>query len=497
MIPTTMFLVCAIAQTTDAAPDRATIDEYDRRARAIEEEGVRRRLEIARGRRAEGAHAWARMQYAIVLAASPENEEAKDALGADGGKGIPAANKSWDEKELEAKAKAYYKALGGLARHLAREHRKVADWCTEKGLKDLAREHHLESHAYDPTDEATAKALGYSTSPILRVPGSPETIELFRAYREDAGKLPAGEIKGPDEAWGPESVRKKVRVALGKHVGVESTWMNRPEDQAGNVDTSGWLEDLCRVGDHSFEMAHQILDAEPASNEARYWFAYVDDYTYQAIIEWKHEGQDPDSYKYILRAQSVRDDFQAYSPDRGFHEQVPTHELAHLPAQFVLFRRFWNRSLGGKAGIVEGFGILCEFMGTDSNATWCTGGPSTGSDGKRRNYRQIAADASRLLEDRPLLRLYETKWGSIHQSSGASKAASVWEWLLARDRADAVSFMKEIASDDADVAEAIKKHFGWSPELMDEHWRRWAIAVDEADRAAEAAEKNDRNRRER
>lgn len=460
----------AVAQSSPAA---ATLDEYNKRAREIDKEIVEGRLGIARRQGVAGMFAWARLEYAKVLGLDPENETARAEL-----ERIKTTNKKLDDEKLVEAGQKYHREIDTLGRTIAGRHRGLALWCGRNNLEELSREHLLEAHACDPTSAKTAELLGFSTSAILPVPSSPGTIELFRAFREDAGKTDLGKLGTAEDAWGPDTITSKVVVARGKHVGVESTWMGKET----NEKTKGWLEELARWGDHSYAMAHALLDAKPPDDDSVIWFAYLDDYTFQAVTAWCHADIPQDRYKHLLKLWWWRGDFSGETVSRYFSETNPVEDCAHLVPQFALTRRFWASDSEKILSILEGFGILCEFIGQGTNATWCVGDPSTGGDGTRKNYREHAAAAAHLLSDMAAHSLLDRRFQSVHVESGAAKSASVMEWLFARDRAAALKFYRDVAGEKPDVPALIKSHFGWTPEEFDEHWRRWAIAIDEADR---------------
>ena len=472
---------------TQSAPAKQVQDEYNRRAKQIYKEIAKERLSVARSLAHDGMHAWARLEHAKILSTDPDNEAAEAAL-----KRLRTVSKKLSDEDLANQRRRYLYDLDRIGQLAAKKHLALAAWCDRKQLDEWVMAHRLEAHACDPTNKDVAAALGFETSSILRVPSSPETMKIFERFRKRSETVSMGSQRDAKTAgWGAPEIRSKVQVAYGKYVGVQSSWMGH----AKNEKTKGWLEALCRWGDHSYIIAHELLGEKPPETERRYWFAWLSDYEYKFHTE--HVLKDKSRYRHLVtpKCRAWRGDMNARRVSRKHRKKVPLHTMAHLVPQFVITRRLWkaplhaeslNPSAYDRGAIIEGFGILCELVGRDSGKVWCSGLPSTTTGGERNNYRQYVSTIASRLEDSSTLALFRADFSSLStQGTGAAKAASIQEWLFARDRSAAVAFLRDLVTKDADVAKIIRKHFGWCPEEFDEHWRRWAIAIHLADELAQ------------
>jgi hypothetical protein len=443
--------------------------EYDKRVRTIFDEMNKERLVLIRQLGKTRMDAWARLECAKLLSVDPSNEEATGVL-----KELRTVNEGVAEDWLVKRAENYQDAQNRIARSAARRHVSLARWCREQKLGDAAREHLMAAQALDPIGVDVVAALGFKTSAILPIPSSPETIEILRSFREDVGKVPLGEVKKPKDGWGPPEIKEKLTVVLGRHVGVESDWMSEE-----------WLRELARQGDWACEVASRLLGMKLEGTESRYWFMYGNDDHFREFVIWLHPNRKAESIKHLLDLYGMRSEHDGYSISRFVHEEVPIHKMNHMVCQFAIFRAILSRGREDSresAWISEGFAIMMEYAGSGSNLSWCVSAPDTrSSGGDRKEFRTAAAECARLVKDPPFVNLAKAGFSTLAiQGFGAAKAASVMEWLFARDRAGAVEFIREMAAPNADTAAVIRKRFGWCPEEFDEHWRRWAIAIDKA-----------------
>ncbi|OGG56046.1 MAG: hypothetical protein A3F84_15855 [Candidatus Handelsmanbacteria bacterium RIFCSPLOWO2_12_FULL_64_10] len=447
-----------------------TIQEYDRRAREVYDQAVVAHARQAKALKTRGLYRWAREEYAKVLHLQPDHEVARRDLGyeREGGAwvatdgGMPRSDKA--QEDLEEQAAKHLKELDRAAAGLAKEHLTLAAWCAENGLAELAREHRLEAHALDPTDPKVAEALGFTKSALLPVASSPDAVALFDAFRSDREKAALGEIKEAKDGYGEAGAPEGFRVAHGARVGIESTYMDET-----------MLRELCRWGDHMFAASHALLGVEAPKKERRYWFVFAEREGYEAVTKWL-QG---DGWESWMDTSSYHNNVRAYRVSQKREDEIPSHVMAHQVAQFVVRRRL-DKVPENKAAIVEGFAILGEFLGAGTNRIWCYRGEGTGdSGGGRKNYREEAAALARGMEEMPVVELFGSTLDTLKGKGGspAAKAASVVEWLFARDPAAARAFFTELAGEEAKAATLIAGHFGWTPYEFEEYWRRWAMAV--------------------
>lgn len=473
---------------------RAALDEYDKRARAIAAEEIDGRVSIARELRDKGLHVWARREYAKILALSPDQKDARRALGyeLDGGQWvrrgetIPTVDEKMNDNQRLTRAERYHERLDFLASKLAGKHLSLAAWCAENGMAELGRQHLLAAHDCAPEDEKIKAALGFATDAIMPIPSDPGTLKLFTEFRTGDKDVALGEPRDSTAAWGPDTIKDKVVVVHGRHVGLESTWIGKET----NVHTKGWLEQLARRGDHAYVMAHKLLLEDAPTDEPRYQFAYLGDYEFKELTKWSDpENKNP----HLLEPDCTawRGDHTGQRASRRDEAEVPLKDPTHLVPQFVLTRRLWgtDNKPSDKAALIEGFAILCEFMGNQSNSNWCSGGPSTTAGGARQDYRQFAAVQAKTFEDYPLEALFKAGFNSLAtEGNGAAKAASILEWRFALGQKEAVEFVRALVVPKPDVAEVVRTHTGMSVEQFEEAWRRWAIVIAEADFSAALAE---------
>ena len=469
--------------------------EYDKRVAQLNDELVQSRATLAQDLRAKKLYVWAHKEYDKILAVRADHEGARKALGyvrdgsawAAGGKAIPTVNRETTEKELVAEAARYHERLDRLGAAAAERHLAIASWCEKNGLAEWGKHHRVEAHAFDPASENVKTALAFETSEIMPVASHPETVKLFDELRTGDKDVPLGEIQGDDATWGPDDLKGRMVVVHGKYVGFESTWIGK-ESNAG---TKGWLEQLARRGDHAYVMAHKHLREKMPENEPRYQFAYLDDYSYKHMTKWAHLNDSETSYAHLLLpdCRSWRTDRVGRRVSRREEKENPLEDPSHLVPQFVLTRRLWaDKEPDNRDALIEGFGVLAEFIGNQSNTVWCSGGPSTTTGGARQDYRQFSAVQAKTLDDYPVSALFKAGFNSLaREGNGAAKAASILEWRFAVDPEGAVSFIRAMADPKVDPESVIRKETGWSVEQFEEHWRRWSIAIAEADFSAALA----------
>lgn len=417
-----------------------SVQEYDRRAREIYDKAVVAHARQAKALKTRGLYLWAREEYAKVLHLRPDHEAARRDL-----EEMPRSDRERDD--LDKQAEKHLKELDRAAAGLAKDHLALATWCEENDLREQAREHRLEAQALDPgewlmCDEAKA---------------------LFDEFRENEAAL--GEMKEAADGFGEKGAPAGFRVAHGARVGIESTYM----DEA-------MLRESCRWGDRIFAASHALLGAEAPKDERLYWFVFAERDGYAAVTKWL-QGE---KWAEWMDTNSYHNNVRAYRVSQKREEELPTHVMAHQVAQFVARRRL-GKVPENKAAIVEGLAILGEFHGAGTSRIWCFRGEGTGdSGGGRKNHRAEAAALARGMEPMPVVELFGSTLDTLKGKGGspAAKAASVIEWLFARDPAAARAFLTELAAEDAKAADLIPKHFGWTPEGFEEYWRRWAIAID-------------------
>lgn len=493
-------LMGRVGGSAATAQDGAGSD-YDKRAQEAYAAIAAQRLKLAQDLATQHLNAWARLEYRKILFHDADHEAARAALGfkrdgatwTGGGEAIAILN-DVPAGEVEKRAAAYLSRLDAIAKDAAKPHLDLAVWCEKAGLAESARWHRLEALACDPTSSGAAGVLGFRTSELLPFASDPETVEIFRAFRNDVKKVSLGETKSGDDGWGEEELKKRLKVVQGKHVGIESSWMS--------VD---WMKELARWGDHTFEIGHKLLGSEIPNGEPRYWFAYLDDEGYKDLTMWLYRDKSNAIAERddLLGRQLYRDDFEAQDVSRWRTQQptAPLHNPTHTVSQFVITRRLWkNEPLETKAAAIqEGFGVLCEFMGAGTNITWCGGTPQSTvavkkGDGQddashRYRYREFAGEAAETLSDSSVDALFRMRFDALDGPGTGPKAASVMEWLFARGRKDAAEFLKAMA-DTKDIGETIRTRFGWCPEEFDEYWRRWAIAVAKKSDAWKSSRRN-------
>lgn len=467
-----------------AAQDFAA--QYEQRLRALDDEIVSRRLEIAQWLRDQALQEWARWEYEKILAHSPHHDEARTALGYvlrgdhwvhEVGQGLPARNTA-EEHLLPGLAQAYWVRLDPLGAEIAAAYVELARWCQAQEasaqVADLARL----ALAYDPSNRAAASLLAWRPAAILPVPVHPDAVDLLGRARSDLQAVALGEPCAVDEAWADDVLRPRMRVSRGPHVATESTYM-----------AAEWLASLVQTGEHALSITERLLSLpSPPSNEPPVWLVFVNDYEYEHLVRWRNRGRAEEEWAHTLRYRSgLYDNAESLALRKHVYDEAPLYQAAHKAAQFTVFHRLGLSRDPSPAGartdwLWEGAAILIEWLTTSQSEAWCHGGPGTGDRGERNHYRMLAAAVAATFEDRPVASLTTEPIDQLHANSGMAKAASLLEWLACRYRDKLPALLRDLVAT-GDLEQTIRAQFGWSLTEFDEFWRRWARAAYAGERA--------------